>query len=105
MLRSSKIDVGIPAWIASAGFFARMSEGTLGPVMRPPACTTLHLELIHAELVAGVRVNGAIALAATVNLQQFRVVIVVLLFIRRQVTAQGHHQVLEMITVIVTINK
>lgn len=44
--------------ISSAGLLPGVSEGALRPVMRSPARATPHLELEHAEMIAGEGVDG-----------------------------------------------
>lgn len=59
-LRASGAGIVVTAGITAASLLAGMSVRTLSPVMRPATRAFPHLELVHAELVAGEGVDGRV---------------------------------------------
>lgn len=51
-VRAGGAGVMEPPRVATTGLLARVSVGTLGPVMRPPAGAPPDLELVHTKIVA-----------------------------------------------------
>ena len=48
--------------VTPAGLFTGMGVRTVSPVVRPASCTHPDLELVHAKVIARVRVNRVVGL-------------------------------------------
>ena len=49
--------VAVAARVTAAGLLARMSKGTVSPIMAPAPGAPFHLEFIHAEMVSSIRIS------------------------------------------------
>lgn len=58
ILRAHRPGVVVPPRVAATGLFARVGKGAVGPVVAPAAGAPSDLELVHPEVVGGVRVVG-----------------------------------------------
>lgn len=57
ILRAHLPGVVEPPGVTAAGLFSRVSERTVGPIVAAAAGAAAYLELVHAEVVGGVRVG------------------------------------------------
>jgi len=76
-LRTRRAGVVELARVAAARLLAGMRVRTLGPVVRPATCASTYLELVHAEVVAGVGVHRRVGLSLRVGVR--------VCFVRRKV--------------------
>jgi hypothetical protein len=56
-VRARRAGVAVPPGVPPPRLLPRVREGALRPVMAPPARAPPHLELVHPELIARVRVH------------------------------------------------
>lgn len=57
ILRAHLARVMKPSGVTAASLFARMSKRAVSPVVAPASRAAANLELVHAEMVGGVRVR------------------------------------------------
>lgn len=49
--------VAVAARVTASGLLARMSKGTVSPIMASAPCAPSHLEFVHTEMVSSIRVT------------------------------------------------